>query len=293
MSDTDKVQRLTFDQMDVRGVVSGLDAAYQDVLSRADYPLFLQKVLGEMLAAVVLLSSNLKIEGRVSLQAIGEGDVRILMAESTHNHQVRGIARLADDAALVEMSRFDQLLEKGRMAITIDPENGKRYQGVVPLEGESVAQCIQKYFDQSEQLPTFLKLAADGERASGLLLQVLPAAGSGQDDWQHLATLAETLTDQELIELDNETLLHRLFHQEQVRLFDPEEISFKCECSRQRSASALQMMTEAELLDLVEEQGGKIETTCQFCNQIYSFDSADIQALFKNNGQLNEPSALH
>lgn len=293
MSNADQIQRLMFDDIDVRGVVVGLEESYQQILSRADYPEFLQNILGEMLAAVTLLSSNLKVEGRLSLQAIGEGDLRILMAECNHKNEVRGIARLAEDAELAAPERFDQLLVNGRMALTIEPETGQRYQGVVPLEGATVAACIQGYFAQSEQLPTYLHLSADGGRAAGMMLQVLPAAGTGADDWSHVATLAQTLSDEELLTLDNQTLLYRLFHQDKVRLFEPDALAFKCECSRERSANAMQMMTEEELLALAEEHGGEVEMSCQFCNEVYRFDSADIQALFRNDGQLNEPKSLH
>lgn len=294
MSNSDQIQRLMFDDIDVRGVVVGLKQSYQQILARADYPDFIQKVLGEMLAAVALLTSNLKIEGRLSLQAAGEGGLRILMTECNHKNEVRGIARFADDAKVEKSDRFDQLLVKGRMVLTIEPESGQRYQGVVPLEGATVAECIQKYFAQSEQLATYLQLSADGQQAGGLMLQVLPASEiGGDDDWSHILTLAATLSDTELLALDNETLLYRLFHQENVRLFDSQEVSFKCGCSRQRSANALQMMTEEELLSLAEEQGGEVDTTCQFCNEIYRFDTADIRALFKNDGQLNETNAVH
>ena len=133
----------------------------------------------------------------------------------------------------------------------------------------------------------------DGQKASGLMLQVLPAAGTGADDWSHVATLAQTLSDEELLSLDNETLLYRLYHQDKVRLFESNSLVFKCECSRERSANAMQMMTEEELLALAEEHGGEVEMSCQFCNEVYRFDSADIRAMFRNDGRLNEPKSLH
>jgi molecular chaperone Hsp33 len=292
MSSSDQIQRVLFEDIDVRGVLVGLDKAYAEVLARADYPERLQILLGEMLAAVALLTSNLKIEGRVSLQAQGEGAVRILMAEATNDNQVRGIARF-DDGALREVERFDELLQNGRMALTIEPTNGQRYQGVVPLEGASVSDCLERYFSQSEQLPTKIQLAADGQRAAGMLTQVLPAAGTGSSDWEHIVALAQTLKADELLNLDNETILYRLYHEEKVRLFAPDDISFNCECSRERSANAMQMMTEDELLNLAEEQGGAIEMSCQFCNEVYSFDTADIRALFHNDGRLNDEGSLH
>lgn len=293
MSSTDKIQRIMFDEIDVRGALVGLEDAYAEVLARADYPPRLQVLLGEMLAAVVLLTSNLKIEGRVSLQAQGDGGVRILMAECTHDMHIRGIARY-EEANVDESVRFDELLQNGRMALTIEPSTGQRYQGVVPLEGATISECLEGYFSQSEQLPTKIQLAADGVRAAGMLTQVLPAAGSGASDWEHIVILAQSLKSDELLHLDNETLLYRLYHEEKVRLFEPQDVIFKCECSRERSAGALQLMTEEELLELAEEQNGRVEMSCQFCNEIYNFDTADIRSLFRNDGRLNdEVGGLH
>ncbi len=291
MSNSDQIQRILFDQIDVRGVVARLEDSYAQVLSRAEYPPVIQRVLGEMLAAVSLLSSTLKLEGRLILQAQGEGALKILMAECNHLHDLRAIARydgdIADDAA------FNELLVNGRLALTIEPEQGQRYQGVVPLEGATLAACLESYFRQSEQLPTMIRLVADGAQAAGLLLQVLPAAGHGSDDWQRISMLAATLTDAELLELDNETMLYRLFHEEQCRLYEPEPLQFRCDCSRARSAGALQMMTEEELLSLAQEHGGTIEVTCHFCNELYRFDSADIRALFSNGGPIEPSDSIH
>ena len=292
MSSPDQIQRLLFDDIDVRGALVGLDKAYAEVLSRADYPERLQILLGELLAAVALLTSNLKIEGRVSLQAQGEGAVRILMAEATHDNHLRGIARF-DEGELPEVERFDELLRNGRMALTIEPKDGQRYQGVVPLEGATLSDCLERYFSQSEQLPTKIQLAADGKHAAGMLTQVLPAAGTGSADWEHIVALAQTLKADELLGLDNETILYRLYHEEKVRLFEPDDLTFNCDCSRERSANAMQMMTQEELLELAEEQGGAIEMSCQFCNELYSFDTADIRALFHNDGRLNDEGSLH
>lgn len=291
MSNSDHIQRILFDNIDVRGVVARLDESYQTLLSRADYPPLIQRVLGEMLAAVSLLSAHLKFEGRLMLQAQGEGNLRVLMAECSHHRDLRAIARY--DGELDEQAGFNELLVNGRLAITIEPDQGSRYQGVVPLEQATLAGCLEDYFRQSEQLPTTIRLAANGERAGGLLVQVLPAAGNGDEDWQRISLLAETLKSEELLELDNETMLYRLFHEEQCRLHAPEPVRFHCDCSRQRSAEALQLMSEAELLQLAAEQGGVIEVNCHFCNELYVFDTADIQALFRSPGGVAVPDQVH
>ncbi|MBA4501633.1 Hsp33 family molecular chaperone HslO [Marinobacterium marinum] len=290
MSNPDQIQRILFDQIDVRGVVAGLENSYQEVLARHDYPDVLQRLLGEMLAAVSMLSSTLKFEGRLLLQAQGEGAVKLLMAECNHHRDLRAIARY--DGEVADLA-FNELLVNGRIALTIEPENGQRYQGVVPLEHDTLARCLQAYFEQSEQLGTSIQLAADGQRAAGLMLQVLPAEGTGEEDWNRISMLAATLRDHELLELDNESLLYRLFHEETCRLYEPQALTFKCDCSRERSAEALKFMTEQELLDMLTQQNGSIDVGCQFCNQQYHFDETDIRALFSEPGYLDEDGRMH
>ncbi len=291
MSNPDQIQRILFEQIDVRGVVVGLETSYQEVLARHDYPPVLQRVLGEMLAAVSMLSATLKFDGRLLLQAEGEGQVKMLMAECNRHQDLRAIARY--DGELGDNLSFDQLLRNGRIALTIEPEKGQRYQGVVPLENETLAQCLQAYFEQSEQLGTSIQLAADGQHAAGLMLQVMPAEGRGDEDWNRVSMLASTLKHEELLQLDNEALLFRLFHEEVCRLYEPQSLRFRCDCSRERSAEALKFMTEEELLEILKEQNGIIDVGCQFCNQTYNFDETDIRALFSEPGYLDEDGRMH
>lgn len=291
MSTADTIQRFLFDDLDVRGVVAGLEQSYQEVLSRNAYPAAVQNLLGEMLAAVSLLSSTLKFEGRLLLQAQGDGSVRLLMAECNHQNELRAIARLNDE--LPEDTSLASLLGKGHLALTIEPANGQRYQGMVPLEGGSLASCLQDYFMQSEQLSTHIQLAADGQHAAGLMLQILPGVEEVKEDWHRVEMLAQTLTPEELLSLNNEELLYRLYHQETCRLFEAKAIRFHCDCSRERCAQALKFMTEQELNEMLLEQGGLIEVDCQFCNERYGFDSTDITALYAEGGHLGNQEQLH
>ena len=173
MCDSDQIQRILFDQRDIRGVLTGLDSAFSEAVAKHDYPPVIRRILGEMMAAAAILSANLKFEGRLILQAQAAGNVRVLMAESTHKQELRSIARF--DGELDENASFTELLSGGQLAITIDPEKGQRYQGYVPLEGETLSDCLEAYFRYSEQLDSQLHLACDGEKAAGFLLQVLPA----------------------------------------------------------------------------------------------------------------------
>ncbi len=279
MSNPDQIQRIMFDELDIRGVVSGLQKTCHDCFENHDYPTAIKKVLGEMLAAVSLLSSNLKFEGRLILQAQGQGNVRLLMAESNQDRDVRAIARF--DGEISADASFSDLLPEGQVVLTIEPDKGNRYQGVVPLDGKTLAKCLENYFISSEQLPTQVHLASDGETAAGMLLQVLPAEGTGEEDWDRISHLASTLKSSELLELGNETLLYRLFHEEQCRLYEPDDVQFKCTCSRERSLASLKLVEKAELLDVIAESG-MVNVNCQFCNAHYGFDLTDIEALFSD-----------
>ena len=278
----DKLLRFIFDHSDVRGEIISLEKSYGEILRNGDYPEPISTLLGEMVAAVGLLSATLKFDGILTLQARGEGELSLIMADCTRQHLLRGIAQLSPGAT-PSSGNLGELLGKGHLAITIDPAKGERYQGIVPLESATLSGCIEQYFNQSEQLPTRLWLFADGDRCGGLLLQALPLQTQTAEErdayWQHLGILADTLKCEEFLSHDSETLLSRLFHQEQVRLFEPTDMAFGCSCSRDRTASMLKSMGEAEARSIIEEQG-LIEIQCQFCHQQYRFDSSQINDIF-------------
>ncbi|MCM2319473.1 MAG: Hsp33 family molecular chaperone HslO [Pseudomonas sp.] len=290
---SDFSQRFLFDDTDVRGELVDLEQSYAEVLAKHAYPEPIAQLLGEMLAAVTLLSDILKYDGLLVLQARSSGPLPLLMVECSSDREIRGIARYEAEA-LGEACSLRELMPDGVLTMTVDPKVGKRYQGIVSLDGETLAECLSSYFAMSQQLPTRFWLNADGRRARGLLLQQLPADRLTDGDeraasWEHLVTLADTLTAEELLGLDNETLLYRLYHQEVVRLFDAEPLRFGCSCSRERSANALVSLGAADAAQLVEEQGGAVQIDCQFCNQRYQFDAADIAQLFAGGGS-SEPS---
>jgi molecular chaperone Hsp33 len=287
MSSTDQLQRFMFDDADVRGVLVGLDKSYQQTLERHDYPAPVQRLLGEMLAAVALLSATLKFEGRLSLQARGDGALSMLMSECTHQNHLRGIARMdgelegaqeGEQEAEQEGSTLAELIGQGQLVITIEPDQGKRYQGIVPLDQPDLARCLEQYFAHSEQLATRIMLCADGQRAAGMLLQALPSneqEQSFEENWNRISHLGATLSSQELLELDNETLVYRLFHEEEVNLYTSGELVFKCECSKERCLKALRTLADAELDEMLDEQG-TIEMDCQFCKRQYQIDAVEV-----------------
>lgn len=283
MSSQDVTQRFIFEQADVRGELVSLDQSYREILAKHPYPESVKSLLGEMLAAAVLLSTTIKFEGLLVLQATSQGPVSTLMVECSSNQEVRGIARYSDS---LEGEGLQVLMPGGILAITIDPDNGQRYQGVVGLEGAELAQALNGYFETSEQLPTRFRLLADGRTARGLLLQALPADRQRDPEeraatWQHVNVLADTLKPDELLALDNQTLLHRLYHEDDVRLFDPRPAVFKCSCSAERSASAIVSLGRDDALALLDERGGEVEVDCQFCNERYRFDREDLDRIFE------------
>ncbi|NMT62587.1 Hsp33 family molecular chaperone HslO [Marinobacter orientalis] len=278
MASRDQFQRFIFENSQVRGAWVKLNDSYSEIGNQAPYPATVRRVLGQSLAASVLMSSTLKFEGTLSLQAQGKGPLRTLMAECSHDRFIRGLARY-DEHAVTE-DTLDSLLGEGSMAITISPEKGQRYQGVVPREKENLAGCLEEYFERSEQIPTRFFLFAGDNCSAGLMLQKLPGDTERDSDlWDRLNHLASTVEAEELLGLDSETLLHRLFHEETVRLFDAEPVAFRCSCSRGRTLGALEAIGQEECYSILDEQGS-IEMDCQFCHQHYRFDRNDIDHLF-------------
>lgn len=286
---SDLLQRFLFEGTAVRGEVAQLESSFQTVLARHDYPPRVQTLLGELMTAALLLSATLKFEGSLILQARGHGPLDTLMAECNHRRELRAIAHVSPQwSAAHEQAPLAELLADGQLAITIDPKQGQRYQGVVPLDGANLAECLEHYFAQSEQLPTRLWLSAEAGRAGGLLLQVLPGGqdeldAEGDRPWLRLSQLAATVTAAELYELSSETLLYRLFHEETVRLQPPDAACFRCHCSRARTENALLAMGVEDLRALLAEKQGEIKAACQFCNQLYRFDRIDIENLLRGN----------
>jgi molecular chaperone Hsp33 len=276
----DSKRRFLFENMDLRGEVVRLHSTLEEVAEVHAYPPGVQQLLGEFLAASVLLASTLKFRGGLTVQARSDREIPLIMAECSSDLGVRAIARGADTA---RGETFSQLIGGGQLVLTVTPERGSRYQGIVPLSGESLAESIDAYFSQSEQLQTRLYLASDGSSATGLLLQQLPVQlqkdpDRRQADWERIVVLADTLGAEEMLATAEADLLYRLFHEETVRLFDHEEVRFRCSCSQDRTLAALATIGEQEIREILDEQGA-ITMDCEFCNQRYVFREADLRGL--------------
>ena len=283
MASPDLLQRFTFDITHVRGELVGLKQTLTDIGERQSYPEPIQNLLGELLAAAALLSATVKIQGLLTLQIQTEGPIRAILAETSHDGKLRGIVRLDEEQGIGE---GNLLGDGGQLVITIDPDKGRRYQGIVPLEGDNIAACLEGYFKQSEQLGTRIWLSCEKGVAAGFMLQELPELGEVQegidadpDAWDRLTHLGSTIRNDELLHLENDQILHRLYHEEQVRMFDAEELKFGCSCSKERLSVALTQIGYEQCQDIIDEQS-KIRADCQFCGQHYSFTQSDVNGLF-------------
>lgn len=277
MSEHDTLRRFIFEELPVQGRHVHLDATWRAALERQHYPLPVRALLGETMAAAALLSATLKFEGNITLQIQGAGPVHLLVVQCTSGLKLRGLARWNGEVAA---AGFRDLVGDGRLVMTIE-QSGKveRYQSIVPLEGGSLSACLENYFERSEQLATRLWLTAGDGSAAGMLLQVMPDRKADADAWQHVTVLTDTLKQSELSGLSAQELLHRLYNEDDVRLFDGAPVAFRCQCSRERIEDTLRGLGHAEVQSIVEERG-RVDVDCEFCGKRYSFDVVDVESLF-------------
>ena len=286
MSSRDLLHRFVFEESDIRGEIVTLGDSYSKVMEcNAALPSCVKQLLGEFVAAVSLMSSTLKFDGILTLQARGKGPVPLIMAECGHQKSIRAIAQLDEEVTIPELEKADinALLGDAVLAIIIEPDKGERYQGIVPLEGSRLADCLEHYFSQSEQLPTRFWFAVEQDTVTGLLLQALPqqvaSAEQNRDSWETVEQLAATVSAEELLQLEHPELLYRLFNEFKVTLFEPLPVRFECSCSRERSAAALESLGRKEVEAILAEQDW-ISIDCQFCNSKYVFGRQDMEQLF-------------
>lgn len=286
---SDKLTRFLFDNRAIRGEIVQLEESYQSVLSSYHYPAPVARLLGELMAAASLLTATLKFKGEVALQIHSEGIIKYAIINGTHDQKLRGVARW--DETIKELPEtFSELFTKGVLAITLAPQDKERYQGMVALDKMSLAECLENYFLQSEQLLTKVYLATSSKNqalAAGMLLQIVPKSSetyqaSENTDFDEVSILADTTKPEELLELSPEALIHRLFHEQDIILFEPQPVLFECDCSVTRSAQALQNVAKDELLNIIKEDGN-IKMNCQFCHQEYIFDAVDVENIHTEN----------
>ncbi len=296
MHDRDSLRRFLFERYPIRGQLVHVDTAWRALIEHRDYPDPIRDTLGEAVVAVLLLAGAIKFDGALSLQLQGAGPMHLLLAQCTGGLGVRGLARYRDEGAA---RRIDELIGDGTLTVTLESEDrSRRYQGVVPIEGGRLADSLQRYFATSEQLPTRLWLHADANGAAGMLLQRLPcaagAAAAGdaalEDAWRRVQMLGDTLTAEEMRTLEDREILRRLYHEDDLRLFDSAPVYFRCRCSRERVGGMLQALGEEETRAVLNERGS-VEVSCDFCNRAYRFDAVDVAEIFR--GTMVGGSSVH
>ncbi len=294
MHDRDCLHRFLFEHYPIRGHIVHLDASWRALLEHRDYPPAIRDTLGEAVAASVLLAATLKFDGTLSLQLQGQGPMHLMLAQCSSELGVRAVARYREAH---EGRDLAALSGEGNLTVTLENDDlSQRYQGVVPLSGERLADCLREYFEASEQLPTRLWLYATEKGASGLLLQrlsddsvqartgldrqvELPAPEEIEDAWRRVQLLADTLRAEELQALSDREILRRLFHEDDVRLFESTPVFFRCRCSRERVVGMLRSLGADEIRSVLAERG-EVEVRCDFCNRAYKFDPVDVEKLF-------------
>jgi molecular chaperone Hsp33 len=290
--DDDILYRFLLERAQLRGVLVRLTSSWQQVRSRADYPAVVADLLAKALTASAVFTGNIKFEGSLSIQLKAAGALTLLFAECGHDGRVRGLARWRPDLAPdFRLSASGSPL----LAITIEnAASGQRYQGIVPVDDDDLAVLFARYFERSEQLPTRVLLACDGDRCAGLMVQQLPATGAGTDPdaWNRVGHLLATATSDELLSLDAEQLLLRLFHEETVRVLATQPLQFGCRCSRERVAGVLRTLGREEALASLQDDG-RAEVTCEFCNTHYHFDAIDIERIFRDPAGTPTSAAEH
>jgi molecular chaperone Hsp33 len=313
MPDRDCLHRFLFEHYPIRGHIVHLDASWRALLEHRAYPEIIRDTLGEAVAASVLLAATLKFEGTLSLQLQGRGPMHLMLAQCSNQLGVRAVARYREPLTIEASSgTLPTLSGEGRLTVTLENEDlSQRYQGIVPLDGDRLAGCLQGYFENSEQLPTRLWLHADGDGVSGMLLQRLsddsvarrtggahaheteiPDSAEFDDAWRRVQLLADTLRPEELRTLKDRDILGRLFAEDDVRIFESTPVFFRCRCSRDRVVGMLRSLGAEEIRSVLAERGS-VEVRCDFCNRAYQFDPVDIEQIFSAGHSADWSGTIH
>lgn len=281
---TDILNRYLFDNLHARGELVNLSQTFQEIVAPHNYPSGVKNLLGELVAATCLLTATLKFEGEIAVQLQGDGPIGYMAVNGNNLQEMRGIARMSSET---DATSLQDLIGKGNMVITIRPKNGEPYQGVVALEEETLAECLAHYFEVSEQIPTKIWLFTDENTSqiAGTLIQLLPDSGDKaqqEADFDHLCQLTNTIKSDEIFSVDSQELLYRLYHQEEVRLFEPQAISYKCSCSEEKCLNAISQIEPSELDNIIVEQGS-VSMTCDYCLTTYQFKRPQLEQFINDS----------
>lgn len=280
----DYVQRFIFEGSPIRGEIVRLENSFNIIAQQRDYPSFVLKFLGETLVSNVMLSTTLKYEGQTTMQMRQEGPLGMLVAKCNNHLHIRGLAKWDENSSFEDLKNT---LDNGQMVITVQPDNQVDvYQSVVKISQQPVAQVMEHYFSQSEQLQTRIWLAVNQQCAVGLLIQQVGQNQHDEDEknalWDEIIMLTNTITEDELINLDDVSLLGRLYHEYDLRMFEPKPIEFRCTCNMTKMESAILVMGQDEANNILK-QYKKLSVKCEYCNNEYTFSEAEVQAVFANH----------
>lgn len=275
----DSLQRFIFEHANIRGEIVHLNDTFLTITKQRPYPPMVRQLLGEALVSCLLLVGSIKFEGSLNLQFQGDKRLPLLVVQCDNELNIRAFAKFEPD---LDIKDYADAFLTGQMALTINQDNQTQsYQSIVPLESTSMSENLMLYFAQSEQISTRVWLAVNDYQAAGMLLQLMPGEDTAhrEEFWEYATQLGQTVTADELLNLENELLLHRLYHEKELRIFEPRITGFKCRCSIPRMQNVLKILGEEDVTALLKERG-EIEIKCDFCNTQYRFDAIDITYLF-------------
>ena len=280
MKDTDTLQRFMFEHASIRGEIAHLDETFKTIMHQHPYPPVVKSLLGEALISCLLLAGSIKFEGEVSLQFHGDKRLPLLLVQCDHELHLRAFAKYQKDEENID---YASAFLEGKMVLTINQYNQTQsYQSVVPIRSTAMSENLTHYFAQSEQVASQVWLAVNDNRAAGILLQLMPGQDTLQREqfWEYAVHLGQTITEDELLNLDNQIILHRLYHETELRLYNARPVSFRCRCNIEKMKQVLTVLGEKDVQELLKDKG-HVEVTCDFCNQQYMFDPIDITLLFR------------
>lgn len=287
----DRLHPFIFENTPIRGNLIHLNSTFSFALAHQHLPFVIKKALGELMAASALLTSTLKMDGAMVLQIQTKGLLKLLVVECSSNLEIRATAKW--DGDISEETQFLELIKEGHCMITLETKGSEPYQGIVPIEGETIAAMLENYMLRSQQIDTRLWLSCDGENAAGMLLQKLPEQlAEDTDAWNRVGMLADTVTDEELQTNSAEHIIAKLFHEEDVRLFEAKPTRFYCKCSRTKVANMLKMLGQDEVDSILAEKE-IVEVNCDFCNKQYTFDAVDAASIFAGDTVIKNNRSIH
>ena len=280
MKETDTLQRFLFEHASIRGEIAHLDETYRTIMQQHPYPPMVKQLLGEALVSCLLLAGSIKFEGDMSLQFHGDDNLPLILVQCDHQLNVRAFAKFKKGA---EVADYATAFLQGKMVFVINQcHQTETYQSMVPILSTSMSENLMHYFAQSEQIASQVWLAVNEEKVSGMLLQLMPGQDTLQREqfWEYAVQLGQTISEEELLNLDNTTILHRLYHETELRLYTARPVRFECRCNEDKMKQVLTVLGKEDVDQLLKEKG-QVEVRCDFCNQQYTFDARDITLLFR------------